>query len=196
MRDSSIKKERGSPMTHRDWDFYPSAFLLPTNSIYWANKTLLDIGSGIKYGNPSITFPGAKVYALDPEFGEGGRIIHNTAHEIKLGIVQNIPYDNNLFDHVISSHAIPQHIYPIDMPIAVFEMLRVVKPSGDVRLTPCVPRDMNDISDLLIKVGFVVDFSQRGSDGQMVIIKAGPTLQDPKKKDEALIKIRKSISFK
>lgn len=176
--DPRIRRERGAPVQSREWGNYPFIFRLPQEPRYWNNKIILDVGSGNKWDDPSETFPGAKVCAIDPEFGRGGRIDWNTADETVPGIVQNIPYPNGSFDHVLSSHAIPQHVFPIDMPRAVYEMLRVMKPTGDVRMAPCVERDIQSIESLLQAAGFEVDLSRSGSDGPITIIRAAPRIRN------------------
>jgi len=193
--NQDTKVERGRPITCREWDSYPSIFLLSTDPECWNNKSILDVGSGDKWDDPSRTFPGAKVCAIDPEFGEKGRIKWNTAHETVPGIVQNIPYGDESFDHVVSSHAVTQHVSPKDMSVGVLEMLRVAKVSGDVRLVPCIPKDLSGIDGMLMEAGFMIDLSQTGSDGPMAIINAGPDIQDPATKAVVLNKIRTSMGL-
>lgn len=173
-----IRLEQGSPITERDWNSYPYIFDLPAgDEEYWRGKKVLDVGSGIKWRNPNVTFPGAMLCAIDPEFE--APLVHNSftgipkhennAHEKRIGVVQEIPYDDNTFDHVISSHAMPQHVYPIDHAKAVSEMLRVVRPAGDVRMAPCVKLDLP--MKELIEAGFDVDFSHPTTEGILVIIR-------------------------
>jgi len=172
-------REKGNPVTTRDWNTYPFIFKLDTfDSENWEGKVILDIGSGNKWGDPEATFPGAKMHAIDPEFEE--RIKWNTAHEKRQGVVQEIPYNENKFDLVLSSHAVPQHILPVDMPRAISEMIRVMKPGGEIRLAPCV-RGRGDISLKMERAlglsGFEVDFAQKGTDGTITIIKSSKRLR-------------------
>jgi ubiquinone/menaquinone biosynthesis C-methylase UbiE len=169
--EKRIRYERGSPVTDRDWDSYPYIFnFKDIPKEYWKGKNILDVGSGIKWRDPDHTFPGATIFAIDPEFANGSysRITINTAHNQRLGVVQEIPYDDNTFDHVVSSHAMPQHVYPIDHDKATSEMIRVMKPGGDIRLAPCIERDLN--TEALKKAGFKVDFTEETTEGKLAII--------------------------
>jgi ubiquinone/menaquinone biosynthesis C-methylase UbiE len=176
-----IRTEKGSPVTEREWDSYPFIFHLPKNNneAYWHKKKILDVGSGIKFKDPSNTFPGAIVYAIDPEFQikyHYSRIPYNSAHHKRIGVVQEIPYDDNTFDHILSSHAVPQHIYPIDLPKAISEMIRVMKPTGDIRLAPCIERDVR--MEVFFRAGFVINFDQPTSEGRLAIIKCSDTIRN------------------
>jgi SAM-dependent methyltransferase len=173
-RDKRVDYARHSPVTERSWRSYPYIFNLPSsnNLEYWMDKKILDVGSGDKFDDSEFTFPGAVVHAIDPELqptGKFSRIKYNTAHKQRLGVVQETPYDDNLFDLVLSSHAVPQHIYPVDKPKAVSEMIRVMKPNGKIKLAPCVERDLK--VDELRNAGFEVDFSQPTVEGRLAVIK-------------------------
>lgn len=195
-----VTRERGSPVLERSWEWCLYAIgLKDKEKGFWEGKVILDVGSGKKGGNPADTFPGAKVCAVDPEFlapGEKpprwtswfhGRILEseNTAHEKRWGAVQEIPYDDDKFDLVFSTHAVPQHIMPVDMPRAVLEMLRVMKPTGEVRLVPCVERDIGpELKQALEESGFEsnIDITTRG----LTVLRAGEAIRgDAGKKREA-----------
>jgi ubiquinone/menaquinone biosynthesis C-methylase UbiE len=152
-------REAHGPVTQRDWDGILFDFdLVGVKPEYWTGKTILDVGSGLKMHNPEIAFPGAKVCAVDPQVG--ARVYSQTAHEVRKGVAQEIPYDDNKFDLVISSHAVPQHVSRPDFLRAISEMIRVMKPGGEIRMTPCV--ESYDISAnleiALADSGFEVDF--------------------------------------
>jgi len=168
-----IKKERRGPVTERGWSGYPSAFLLDRDYTKedWEGKSILDVGCGTKWSYPDSTFPGATVCAIDPEID--GRIKVVSAHEKRKGIAQEIPYDDNKFDLVLSSHAVPQHVYPVDMPAAILDMIRVMKPGGEIRMVPCVERDLNRFKGFLIESGFEVSPIEGGPDGSVFQIKSG-----------------------
>jgi SAM-dependent methyltransferase len=179
--EERIKKERGSPVTTRDWSGYPFMFLLPREEEFWRGKTILDVGSGNKWGDPETVFPGAKIYAVDPELGDGngtGRVVWNTAQVLRRGIVQEIPSDENMFDFVLSSHAVPQHIFPADMGIAISEMIRVMKPTGEIRLEPCVEHNIKDYRHTLENAGFEISAYENGSDGPIMRIRAGNEIRN------------------
>ncbi len=148
-----------SPITQREWGSYLYAFDLDKrDKKSWEGKVILDVGGGDKIEDPEIAFPGAKVCVIDPEIG--GKIKFQSAHEKRKGVVQEIPYDDNKFDLVLSSHAVPQHIFPVYFPRAISEMIRVMKPGGEIRLTPCVEgHDITaEIEVALANSGFEVEF--------------------------------------
>lgn len=170
-----IEMSRGGPVTARSWASYKYIFGwqdLPGE--YWEGKRLLDVGSGEKTDLPEWTFGEARWSAVDPEFG--GQVGMNTAHEKRRGVVQALPWADDEFDGVVSSHAVPQHMYPVDMPRGVLEVLRVVRPEGWVRLAPCTwGRAGADISPeleaALRGAGFGVRGVGEGSDGEVVEIR-------------------------
>lgn len=177
--------EHNTPQTQRDWESYPYLLALKDKEAsFWKGKEILDVGSAIKYSDPEYTFPGATVRAIDPHFEN----IYNSAHEVRTGIAQDIPYEDNKFDLVVSSHAVPQHVFPRDVPECIAEMLRVMKPTGEIRMSPCV-EDSDITSEIrrnLENSGFEVNFLERELNGKksVTVIKARedmakkPTLKD------------------
>lgn len=162
-RDSRIERARGKLVTTRDWNVYPWRFRLQERRPqdrkpdYWEGKSLLDIGSGNKFTDPGETFPGAMVYAIDPEFGR--RVKGNTAHETRVGVVQEIPFDDNQFDWVLSANVVPEHIPLAEVPRAFSEMIRVMKPDGEIKLNPCGKADVpRELEIELRQAGFEIDF--------------------------------------
>ena len=135
------------------------------------------MGSGDKWHDPEDTFPGATVYALDPEFGKLGRIKFNTAHVCTPGVVQHMPFPDSMFDFVFSSHAVPQHIYPVDMREAILEMTRVLKPTGEIRLAPCVPREMLRFSRSLKDAGYSLFYNPDGIERTITVVALQTPLQ-------------------
>lgn len=114
---------------------------------FWQGKSILDVGSGEKMESPDRAFPGAKVFAIDPEFGKGGEVQSNSAHECRPGIVQNIPYPDESFDLVLCSRVLT-HIFPIDLEKSIRELVRVAKPDGEVRLHYALPQVMEEVRTL------------------------------------------------
>ncbi len=89
-------------VTSCHWTAYLKGTNLETvNPLFWKGKTILDVGSGIKeMDKPQNAFPGATVFALDPEFG--GEINANNAHARIKGVAEALPLIDNLFDLVLS----------------------------------------------------------------------------------------------
>lgn len=105
------------------------------NPLFWNGKIILDIGSGTKeMDKPQDAFPGARAFAVDPEFG--GEIKANNAHGRIKGVVEALPFSDNLFDLVLSYYSFPMYFNASEIPPIICEMLRVIKPTGDVRLYP------------------------------------------------------------
>lgn len=183
-----IDSARGRPTISREWDEYPFIFNLSQDPTYWKGKKILDVGSGTKFFFPEATFPGATVYAIDPEFPpqRGTRISYNTAHDKRLGVAEEIPYDDGKFDLILSSHAVPQHIPPVNMSRAVSEMLRVMKATGEIRLCPCAERDISAIRRPLEEAGFEIDTTQKGRDGPITIIRASRKIRQHRELAEQL----------
>lgn len=175
-----IRDARGCIITDRPWSSYPNIFaLLKIPNEHWHGKKILDIGSGEKYDNPTNTFPGAISYAIDPEFSiaqddlsasirEGG----NSAFNKRCGAVQEIPYDDNMFDLVLASYVLLLHIPIEQFPHAIIEMLRVMKLNGEIRIAPFKGEVLlpKPFQTALEEFGFFVDYSQRGSEGLITVI--------------------------
>lgn len=169
------------PVTTREWRSYPYIFNLPKRN--WKGVQILDVGTGNKYYDPDNTFPGAVIYGVDPEFSEDtyrGRIERNSAHTTRRGVAQILPVDSNKFDYILSSHAVTEHIYPVDRPLAISEMIRVMKPTGEIRLAPCVLSSIYSEIQALEECGFEVDLSQEGTDGTVAIIRLGEKIRNMK----------------
>lgn len=100
-------------------------------------KSILDIGIGAKKERPSDIqeLQGAQVYGIDP--GNKALVTHQLPPDnFRVGIAQEIPYDDETFDLVISSH-VTHYIDSVkDSQRMLAEMLRVVKADGQVRFTP------------------------------------------------------------
>lgn len=151
--------EKHIPTTCRSWNFCSDLLSLPSASpSEWGKKKILDVGSGDKFETPDARFPGAAVHAVDPLFSQStdSAPIHtltNKAHILRRGTIIELPYDDNSFDYVISTHCI-QHIDQALWMRAHLEMLRVMKPEGEVRMFPYVDSDLQYATYGLKEAGF------------------------------------------
>jgi len=138
-------------VTTREWSTYIDILSLTNND--WEGVRILDVGSGIKTSDPALVFPGATIYAIDPEFTfpikNSDKIQCNTADVVRKGTVLEMPADSNSFDYVWSSHAIPIRINKDNIPKAISEMIRVLKPRGEIRLAPCDSIDLKSVQEPL-----------------------------------------------
>ncbi len=170
--ESWVESARHHPISTREWEQYPGIFQLPKDPMFWNGKKILDIGSGFKFTDPEETFPKATIFAIDPEFGPGGRIASHTAHEIRQAIAQDIPCETNTFDFVLSSRAVPMDISITEIPKVLAETIRVAKPVGEIRLTPCAKRMhiSGELIEILDNAGFEIEFLE-GVVGTLMILR-------------------------
>lgn len=153
--------EKLIPSTCRSWNHCASILSLPPAELaeFWAGKKILDVGSGDKFETPDDRFPGATVYAMDPLFSVSqaphpdyfDRV--NKAHRLRQGTIIEIPFDDNTFDLVISTHCI-QHIQREYWYRSLLEMIRVMKPSGEMRVFPYHKEELPDVTYGLHESGF------------------------------------------
>lgn len=162
--------------TGRRWKLYDICLKLReiTN---WDGKVILDVGSSYK---PSFDdkvaqrFPGAKVIAVDPTFiinGKGAYPIeqydqyqlknmsvdYDPDTERRIGVVQELPVEDHSVDEVWSLVAVPVHL-PVDHQGRMWaEMLRVLKPGGEVRLAPTGSKIDHFFAQLLRQYGYEVE---------------------------------------
>lgn len=151
--------------TKRSWQ--QCLVLLNLNKIAqesWSGLKILDVGSGFKEDDPALAFPGATICAIDPNFGEKIDTKEHTAHEKRKGTAQYIPYDDNSFDLVISTFTVPIQFIKNDLSwkLALLEMIRVMKYTGQIRLAPCEKDYIGQIRAKLEENGFSLDTSQTG----------------------------------
>ncbi len=159
-----IKNSSNWP-TERSWQ--KCLVLLNLNKIAqesWAGLKILDVGSGFKNDDPALAFPGAKICAIDPNFGGKIDAEKHTAHEKRIGTAQHIPYDDNSFDLVISTFTVPIQFIKnaLSWKLALLEMIRVMKYTGQIRLAPCEKNYIDQIRAKLEESGFSLDTSQTG----------------------------------
>lgn len=115
-------------------DKYPSKLYLPKD--YFSGKRVLDIGCG---PNPHArAFTNCKIYCLDElveEYKEIGFPLDMYSSENDLvyvkGSAENIPFEDNFFDAVISVNAI-DHVD--DFHKVAKEISRVLRPKGVLRM--------------------------------------------------------------
>lgn len=101
-------------------------------------KKILDLGSGLHrtFAKNVNLIDGARVTSLEP------RVAFETADSTELapvvaGMADEMPFDDNTFDLVISFTAIPMWLETPEEIQAVFrEIDRVLKPGGEARLYP------------------------------------------------------------
>jgi|GEM_PF-3330221 len=160
-----VEAARNRPITTREWDLYPGLFRLEHGTAFWGGKHILDVGSGFKTTDPHLTFPGATVAMVDPERGK--RITEHTADEKHTGVVQELPFEADAFDLILSSHSVPQQLRPTDMPRALSELLRTIRGDGEIRLMPCarIFHVTTEIEKALRSSGFIFDILTGGTDG-------------------------------
>ena len=107
-----------------------------------AGDSVLDVACGP--GNTAITagMKGARVIGIDitPELLEKARLDADIANvgdiDWREGDVENLPFDNNSFDVVLSSVG---HMFSPRPEIVTKELLRVTKPSGRISFTTWPP---------------------------------------------------------
>ncbi|MCR4326364.1 MAG: class I SAM-dependent methyltransferase [Candidatus Roizmanbacteria bacterium] len=154
-------EEKLIPTTCRSWNHCASILSLPPADLaeFWAGKKILDVGSGDKFETPDDRFPGATVYALDPLFPQVqpphsnyfDRV--NKAHIVRPGTIIEIPFDDNAFDLVMSTHCI-QHIQRKYWYRSLLEMMRVMKPDGEIRVFPYHKEELPGVTYGLHESGF------------------------------------------
>jgi ubiquinone/menaquinone biosynthesis C-methylase UbiE len=100
-------------------------------------KHLLDVGCGD--GSDLVVFSkkNAIIYGIDPsgEFLKEAMQKHPSGEFVK-GVAENMPYDDSIFDVVVSKYALQT---AFDVPQALSEIGRVLKPGGILSLLVCHP---------------------------------------------------------
>lgn len=105
-----------------------------TRDVYLQGRKVLDIGAGLGFDSHRLAMRGAKVTALEfsPVLAEAGRI--NFPHIRWIGGFSHcLPFKNASFDAVFCNAAL-HHMR--DIPTAISEALRVLRPSG-MLITTC-----------------------------------------------------------
>ncbi len=174
-----LPKEPFDANTGRTWYNYEMVLRLhdiPQEE--WKNKVILDVGASYKPSfdkKSDFYFPGAKVIALDPSFiidGEGAYPIDkydkyqkkNMSEDFdpdverKIGVVQEMPIEDHSIDYIFSLMAVPLHLTSNHRGRMWAEMLRVLKPGGEIRIAPFANKGQNTFYIEIIKrFGFEVD---------------------------------------
>lgn len=165
-----------SANTGRRWKLYELCLKLGELKD-WDGKTIVDVGSSYKPSyDKKVTelFPGAKVIAVDPSFiinGKGAYRLeeydqyqlrnmsqdYDPDTERRIGVVQELPIEDHSVDQVWSLMAVPLHL-PLNHQGRMWaEMLRVLKPGGEVRLAPYAGRQDTFFAKLLQHYGYQVE---------------------------------------
>jgi SAM-dependent methyltransferase len=119
----------------------PSAARLVKCSGIRTRDRVLDVACGTGVVAITAARLGARVTGLDltPELLERARENSLTAGveiEWREGDVENLPFDNAIFDFVVSQYG---HIFAPRPDVAVAEMLRVLKPGGTIAFSTWPP---------------------------------------------------------
>ncbi|OGY64743.1 MAG: hypothetical protein A3I24_02425 [Candidatus Harrisonbacteria bacterium RIFCSPLOWO2_02_FULL_41_13b] len=131
------------------------------------DKIILDIGSGgggfaagVKE-NPELN---SRVISLDPNYNleklseENANLIKKAVRELKseqlpmvAGLSQELPFKDESIDLVISNHAVPWHILDSADKVSksIKEMIRVLKPGGEIRLHPVDEKIYNIVAIII-----------------------------------------------
>lgn len=143
----------------RVWEFPAVTAAILDNSK--AGDKVLESGSGITQVPFWLTDAGLDVTGIDLDANLGARWdkvkIRSGKATFKPGDMLKIPFDNNVFDSAFSISAIE---HTGNAPVAVEEMVRVVKPGGviaftmdiEISSTDSVPlSDFHKVQDFLLK---------------------------------------------
>lgn len=168
------------------------------------DRKILDIGAGFANFAREARHYGAEVVSLEPqdptdnlamtpeEKMEFKRAL--SRGEIVQGIVQNLPFEDESFDRVFAMVSVPLYLprQESERTLAFDEMVRVLKPGGEVRIWPVELSGEHDwfVSDGIIKrlqsEGYIVEFENRDQSSprepinyRMVIRKPGAVELDP-----------------
>lgn len=120
----------------RDASFYYSVFNQGKSGELLQGKTVLDVGSRdsnfVDTVNSGIT---NLAIGLDPDYEH---IKPASKYSKTVGVVQYLPFINNVFDEVVASHTL-MFIDPEDIPNILLEMTRVTKTFGHIKVYPVNP---------------------------------------------------------
>ncbi|MDA2922577.1 class I SAM-dependent methyltransferase [Patescibacteria group bacterium AH-259-L07] len=140
------------PSSWRSYEQIASELHLTDEDI--KNKIIVDIGSGgsdfaAQINNrPELA---SRTLSIDPNFnlgvlsGDNKDLMKDAVAEIKqnqldavAGLSEELPIKDECVDLIISNHAIPWHISdnPEKVARSIEEMLRILKPGGEIRLNP------------------------------------------------------------
>lgn len=114
------------------------------------NKQILEIGSGQAYVAEEAKQKGINIISFDPVYGtkKGRRIFQEYSEKqhkyvpIKDpnavgGVAENLPFADETFDYVLAYSSVPKFSISIERAEdAMDEMVRVLKPGGEIRIFP------------------------------------------------------------
>ncbi len=141
-----------TPATWRNFEQITSELKLKEQDL--KNKVILDVGSGgggFAAGVKERPELDSRVISLDPNYNletlseENADLIKDSLQELKseqlpavTGLSQELPFKDESVDLIVSNHAVPWHISDNSEKISksIEEMVRVLKPGGEIRLNP------------------------------------------------------------
>lgn len=106
------------------------AYYSALENMVFAGKKVLDVGCGDGWDIKQLTKQNAICYGLDSSkalVAEAQK--NNPLAKIIEGNMESLPYENNLFDVVLSKYAIQTST---NVPLVLSEMDRVLKPKGEM----------------------------------------------------------------
>ncbi len=135
-------------------------------------KTVLDLGSGRsnRISNELRLFDTSHAYGLNPLLGlpdeiERREIPIEPNRTAIAGLAQQLPFREASFDVVVSLMAIPKCLRAIDVPVAINEIWRILKPGGHAYMWPWSyhqPKTSFSVDGRFINFGEVTEQSLNG----------------------------------
>lgn len=119
---------------HRNFKVYNNLFGFSDNEL--KGKSILDIGAGDCGFAKEAAKVARRVIRLDPKYSDTPPEYRNGAIT---GIVQDLPFQNNIFDETVAS--ISLYWIKTGLDDALLEMIRVTKPEGKVRIFPAALKE-------------------------------------------------------
>ena len=141
-----------TPSTWRNFEQISSELDLSEKDI--KEKLILDLGSGgagFAEGVKKQQELSSRVVSLDPNYNletlteENRDLMRDAVKEISeqklqavAGLSESLPFKDEVFDLIISNHAVPWHISGDTKKVikSIEEIVRVLKPGGEARLHP------------------------------------------------------------
>ena len=137
-----VEEVKSSRRTIRNFEDYRD--LLGFNYKELSGVTILDLGAGDSTFAKEAVGIEKRVLRLDPKYSEKSPEYRNDA---LTGIAQNLPFQDNTFDETISSVAL--YWIKTGLDEALFEMIRVTKPEGKIRIYPAEPAELNKDTEMV-----------------------------------------------
>ena len=131
-----FQKEGG--FAERSWSEYEDVFDLKVDEC--KGKTILDVGPSFHFQREAKE-KGVDVIAVDPS----QRREVKAEDKFVKGSAQFLPFKTNSVDKVLAFFSVPAHIDKNDDAealLSIYEMLRVAKSGGEVRIFPFTPREI------------------------------------------------------